>query len=177
MAGLGTIATVLSVAGGVANAVGTIVAGRAQMQAGRDAQAAANFEAQQLDMQAKEERAAAQQQALQLQRQKKLALSQLQARSAASGFSASDQTVQKLAGEIEGYGTLQQQLAMYGGESRARGIVGQADATRFEGAAKMRGARYAAAGTIIGGISSMADRFSSIADKYAPKTQGAYYYG
>lgn len=178
MAGLGTIATVLSIAGGVANAVGTVAAGRAQIQAGRDQQAVANFEADQLDMQAKEERAAAQQEALQLKRQKTLALSKLQARGAASGFTATDPSALHLAGEIEGYGTLQQQLAMYGGDSRARGLTASADARRFEGRAAARGGKLAAAGTIIGGISSMADRFSAIADKYAPKKSNvSYYYG
>lgn len=177
------IASVVGLVASGVSAIGTIAAGRqaarAQVEQGLNDQAALNFEADQLDVQAKEERASAQRDAMELARRKKLALSSLQSRAAGSGFSASDATALKLAGDIAKYGTLQEQTALYGGESRAAGLRGQAEGKRISGAAAARGGRLAARGTIIGSISTMADKFASMADRYAPKpSSGAsYYYG
>jgi hypothetical protein len=159
LAGLGSalsaISSIATVAGTLISAQGTIAAGKAQQQA-------ANYEAAQLDIKAKEEQAAAQREAEQLRRRKELALSSLQTRAAASGFSATDPTASRLAGEVAEYGTLQEQAAMYGGTSRRAGLEGQAAATRASGAAARQGASYRAAATIIGGISTLADRYNPV---------------
>ena len=131
MAALGTIALIAGLAGSAVSAVGTIASGQAaaeigQQQAlisrqqGEAAQKAANFEAAQLEIQGKEEKALAQREMLQLRRQKRLTLSQLQGRAAASGFSATDPTSLALADEIERYGTYQEQLALYGGTAKEK---------------------------------------------------------
>lgn len=165
MAALPLIATVASLAGTAVSAMGTIAAGKAKQQA-------AEYEAAQLDVKAKEERAASQRDMEELRRKKELTLSTLQANSAASGFSATDPTTLALADEISRYGTVQEQMAMYGGVSRSEGIEAQAAGRRMEGAAARKGAMYDAAGTILGGISKMGDKFSSP----GTKTSG-YRYG
>jgi hypothetical protein len=152
MAALPMIAAVASMVGAGVQAAGTIAAGKA-------AQQSANYEAQQLDLKAKEEQAAAQRDALELRHKKDLTLSDLQANSAASGFSATDPTALALADEITKYGTVQEQMAMYGGASRREGLEAQAAGRRMEGKAARQGAAYSAAGTILGGISSMADKY------------------
>jgi hypothetical protein len=155
MSGLETLALISMGVGGLGAAVqaqGTIAAGKA-------AQQSANYEAQQLDLKAKEEQAAAQRDALELRHKKDLTLSELQANSAASGFSATDPTALALADEITKYGTVQEQMAMYGGASRREGLEAQAAGRRMEGKAARQGAAYSAAGTILGGISSMADKY------------------
>src|SRR5690554_873728 len=171
MAALATIATIVSTA---ATAMGTIVAAQGARAQGKAAQAAAEFQAQQLDIKAKEEQAAAQREAQEARRRKELALSELQAKSAASGFSATDPTSLALADEIARYGTMQEQMAMYGGASRRAGLESQAFASRFEGRAARRAARYDAASTILGGVSSIANRFAGTARTPA---QANYRYG
>ena len=162
-------ATLTMIATGVsmaATAAGTIVGAAGARAQGKAAQAAAEFQAQQQEIRAKEEQAAAQREAQQLRRRKELALSELQARSAASGFSATDPTSLALADEIAKYGTMQEQMAMYGGTSRRAGLESQAFASRFEGRMARQAGRINAASTILGGV-------SSIADKFAPKTTPA----
>lgn len=162
------ISTVATIAGTVISYAGTIAAGKAQQQA-------ANYEAQQLDIKAKEEQAAAQREAEQFRRRKELALSSLQTRAAASGFTTTDPTALNLAEETEKYGTVQEQLAMYGGTSRRAGLEGQAAAARMSGQAAMQGARYKALGTVISGIGSLADRYAP--RQSDPAAPGNLYYG
>ena len=166
MAALPMIATIASIAGTAVSAMGTIAAGKQQ-------QAAANYEAQQLAMKGKEEQAAGQQEAEQYRRQKNLALSSLTNRAAASGFSATDPTALTIGDEISKYGTLQEQMAAYGGRSRRAGYDASAAVARMEGKAARKGSYYSAAATILGGA-------STLADKYAPKAktaQSGYRYG
>lgn len=151
MAGLAAIA---SLAGTVVSAVGTIAAGKAEARA-------AEYEAAQLDIKAKEERAAAQREAFEKQRETDLVLSRHQAQTAASGLGTTDPTVLDQTGEIAEYGTYEQQLAQYGGDSRAAGAESQAYATRMSGKAQQQGATYSAIGTLIGAAPTMFDRFAS----------------
>ena len=151
MAALATIATI---AGSFVSAAGTIAAGKAEQQA-------ANYEAQQLEIRAKEEQAQAQQEARQYREQKERAQSSLRARAAASGFSATDPTALALNDELERYGTLQEQMAQYGGKSRRVGTEAQATGARLTGRAKAIGAKYSAVGTILGGIGGGLSRYNS----------------
>ena len=144
---MAAISAVLGVVGSLVSAAGTMAAGRAQEQA-------AEYEAKQLEIKGKEERAAAQREGQEYQRKTDLALSTLQARGATSGFSATDPTSLAIADEITKYGTYQQQMAQYGGESRQVGLEAQAETRRLEGRAARKGASYAALGTIIGGAGS-----------------------
>jgi hypothetical protein len=149
MAGLAAVA---SLVGTAVSAIGTIAAGKAQ-------QNAANYEAAQMEVKAKEERASAQRDAMDMARKRRLALSNLQARAAGSGLGAADPTVLDLTGEVAQYGTYQEQLAMYGGESRSEELKASAAGRRAAGAAAMQNAYFGAADTILGGVSSMFNRY------------------
>ncbi|MCK9549141.1 hypothetical protein [Aquamicrobium sp.] len=171
MAELATIAMIVSTA---ATAAGTIVGAQGALAQGKAAQAAAEYKAEQLDIRAKEEQAAAQRDAQELRRRKDLALSELQAKSAASGFSATDPTSLALADEIARYGTMQEQMAMYGGASRRKGLESEAFASRFEGRMARQASKYDAASTILGGVSTIAGRFAPAPGMPA---QSSYRYG
>jgi len=148
-----TAMLVATVAGSAVTAAGTIAGGDAAEQS-------AKYEAAQLDIKAKEDQAQAQQDAKQLREQKERAQSALTARSAASGFSATDPTSLALLDELERYGTLQEQLAQYGGKSRRAGTEAQATGVRMTGKAQKRGSRYSAAGTILSGIGSGLSKYN-----------------
>lgn len=152
MASLATIASVAGLAGSVVSAIGTIAAGQAQKRA-------ANFEAQQLEIRGKEERAAAQREAFQTAREKGLIQSRQQALAASSGAGALDPTILDLASDVEGEGTYRELLAQYGGEERAKGARAQAAGARMSGRAAATGSMFDAAGTILGGFSTFYDRF------------------
>lgn len=181
---------VLAAAGTAVSAAGTIASGQAAdrmgqaqqhaMQVeGQNARTAAEYEAKQLDIHGKEEFATGQREAQQLGRQKRLALSSLQAKGAASGFSATDPSNLAIADEIEKYGSVQEGMALYGGSARERDTAAAASSRRFSGqsaydAAYASGALareqgrdrkhasyWSAAGTILGGASTMASRFGT----------------
>lgn len=175
MAALGGAAGVASAVSTAAGLVGTFMQARGTLAAGKARQQALEYEAQQQELKAKEEQAAAQREAQQYERKKKLALSELQAKSAASGFTATDPTALALADEIARYGTYQEQLAQYGGKSRRAGLEAQAQGSRLTGKAARQGASYSAAGTILGGISSMAGKYAKRSTPAAGG--GSYRYG
>lgn len=137
--------TAITAIGSGIRAVGTLAAGAAE-------QRAANYEAAQLDVRAEEERAAGQREAGELRRERDAVLGRQTAYNAASGFSASDETSQRLAGEVAQQGTYRALMAKYGGEERARGAKAQAAGARMSGRAAMTGALFGAAGTVVSGI-------------------------
>jgi hypothetical protein len=157
------------VASTLATVAGTAISTMGTLASGKSAQQAANYEAAQLDLKGKEEMAQGQQEAEQYRRKKQLALSTLTNRAAASGFSATDPTSLNLSEDIAEYGELQEGMARYGGASRRAGLEAQAEGRRFEGQAAKQGSYYKAGATILGGI-------SSIADKYAPRRASAGHY-
>lgn len=176
MAALPMVAMVATAAAGAVSAVGSIAAGNAQaaMAASRAAfeKQAADVEARRLDIRANDEMALAQRDMLQLNRQKNMALSSLQARAASSGFTATDPTTLAIADEIQRYGTLQEQMALFGGTVRADDMRFGADAKRYSGAAGVslasqygdavrQNAAFTAAGTILGTMSSLAGRYGT----------------
>lgn len=166
--------TALTVAGGALSAGGTLIGGAAAADAGASSQQASYFKAAQEDQAAQESRASSQRDSLEKGRQTQLALSTLQARSAAGGGSASDPGVLNLAGDISGRGEYQSLLDMYKGENRARGLEDQAigsrltgDAAKAEGEAKRSASYLSAAGTIIGSAGSAYRTYNKIPDRIA----------
>lgn len=180
------------IAGTAVSAIGSIASGNAaKRQADMEAQRiqaeayarrqALEFEAAQLDNQAKTEFALGQRDMLEKRRGKEMALSTLQARSAASGFSATDPTALALGDEISRYGTLQEQMSLFGGESQAEGLklsaagrrftgesgvqaaAATADAVRASGRSARTAGYFNAAGTVLGSIASygMAGKYGS----------------
>jgi hypothetical protein len=219
---IGTVASgIATIAGGAMQAQAIMEQGEAQHQAAvlqaesqtksaylqayaekeaADAQnKALRYQAEQLQIRAKEEEAASQWEAQQMRRERGLVQSALQARSAASGFTASDPTVLQIGSEIEKYGTLQEMMASFGGRSRRAGLEAEAIGRQAEGASILRGAefadaaaantakyapeiaRYAGAGakasaaaSILGGIAGGFSRFASIS---LPPSGSSYRYG
>jgi hypothetical protein len=155
MGGMAAVAALASAAGTVISAVGTIATGQAQKRA-------AELQARHLEINAKEERAAAQRQAMEYERQTRRALSRAQALAATSGFGATDTTVLDQSGEIARYGTLQKQMAQYGGDSRAAGLRAQAEAARASGQADLIGSYYRAGGTLLSGFSSLYGNYGDV---------------
>lgn len=164
--------TALTVAGGALSAGGTLIGGAAAADAGASAQSAQYFKAAQEDQAAQESRASSQRDSLETGRKTKLALSTLQARSAAGGGAADDPGVLNLAGDISGRGEYQSLLDMYKGENRARGLEDTAigsrltgDAAKAEGDAKQSASYLSAAGTIIGTAGSAYKTYNRIPDR------------
>lgn len=151
---LGAIAGVISAVAGVA---GTLVSMQGAQAAAQSQKQAKEFEAAQRQQQAQESRAAAQRQALEHVRQGNIAQSSLQARAAASGAGASDETVIGLGEDLGGRSEYQRLMDIYTGENRARGYQDMATAARMEGDAALTAGKYRATGTLLSGIGSFAD--------------------
>ena len=157
-----TIALALTAASAATTAVGTLMGGAAAADAGARAKSAYEYRAKQEEQAAQENRAVAQRTALEKRHQGELLGSTLQARAAASVGVADDPTVLGLAGNIAGRSEYDALFEMYRGENRARGLEDQAVASRMsgdaalaEGKAKQTASYFSAAGTVLGGASSM----------------------
>lgn len=141
------LAMVAMIAGSAMQAAGTLAAGNA-------AEAEGAFQAQQLDIKAKEEVAASQREAMQKRKETDLVLSRQQALAASSGLGALDPTILDLAGDVAEEGAYHESLIRYGGQERAAGLKLQGQAARFSGKNAQRGSRWAAAGTLASGVGS-----------------------
>jgi len=164
---------ILPFVSGAATIAGGMIQAQGQKQVAASQKANLDYQAAQLEAQGKEEQAAAQHEVFQKRREKDLALSALQARGAASGFETTDPTGLQIGEDIAKYGTLQEMMAAYGGKSRRLGLEAEAIGRRAEGAAAVQGAKSAAMGTILGGVTS---GFSRFAEYQAPAKTTSYRY-
>jgi len=155
-----SFATIAPIISGVGTIAGGLMQAKGQRQAAASQKANLDYQAAQLEAQGKEEQAAAQHEVFQKRREKELTLSALQARGAASGFETTDPTGLQIGEDIAKYGTLQEMMAAYGGASRRAGLNAEAIGRRAEGAAAVQGAKSAAMGTILGGLTSGFSRFA-----------------
>ena len=169
-----SLSTIMPIVSGVGTIAGGVMQAQGQRQAAASQKAAMDYQAKQLEMQGKEEQAAAQHEMFEKRREKELALSALQARGAASGFETTDPTGLQIGEDIAKYGTLQEMMAAYGGRSRRAGLNAEAVGRRAEGAAAVQGAKSAAMGTILGGLTS---GFSRFAEYKPPSAATSYRYG
>lgn len=160
-------AAIAGVIGTIVSAGGTIAAGAAQKQS-------ADFQAEQLEQQGMEERAASQRDAQKVRRERDFLLSRSQAVASSSGLGALDETVTDLSGDIVQDAAVSEGMVRYGGEERAKGRRAQAAASRLEGKAAQTGSYFSAAGTILGGVGSFA---KSNGLKQQTKTTATYRYG
>lgn len=164
MAALAVVATVasaaLSIAGGIAQY-------NASMAAADGAQKAAEYKAKQLEQQSNEARAAAQRQSEDERHKLDIAQSSLQAKAAASGAGATDDTVIKLDEDMTEKGNYNALGEMYNGENRARGIQMQADGSRFDGQLQKQAYESKATASLISGFG---DAFGSFAKSSPFKT-------
>lgn len=147
MAGLETLAAIGSVVGTGISAIG-------QIQAGRQQEAAAEFQAKQMDQQAKDKMAVATRDAEQEAKKKDALLSRQTAVAASSGAGVQNQSVLQLLEDTEAQGAYNVASTIYGGQQEAAGLRNQAAATRAEGKAAKTGAYLGAAGTLASGFGS-----------------------
>jgi hypothetical protein len=150
MSGFELIGAALSGLGTVAGVAGTLAAGKAEEQS-------AEFEAQQMQVKAAEETAAAQRDAQQKRREGALVQSRQQALAAASGAGAGFDapTIVKMMMDTAGEAEYNAQTAMYGGTSRATGLMDAARARRASGRASYLGSQLGAFGQAAGGFGSI----------------------
>lgn len=167
-AGATLVANPFSAISAATGLAGAGVSAAGQMAAGQAAERNAAFQAKQIELKAKEERAAAFQDAEEYKRRRDLAQSRLRAVAASSGFMADDPSTLGLAEDIEARGTLQALTAMYGGTSRAEGLRLEAAGRRAAGSAAKTGSYYGAAGTILGGIGDSMLRYSKLKGPSSP---------
>lgn len=140
---------------GILQAGGTILGTFGAIQQGNAANAAAQYNAQQLEARGKAENAAAQREAEEQNRQKELMLSRARLVGAASG---GGQDI-ALMGAIEEDGTMKSLNALWEGEEAEKGRKSQAAAERFDGAqAKKAG--------MLKGLSILGEGTASIYEKY-----------
>lgn len=143
-----------SVAGGFSEAQNIRAEGDAQS-------AALEFEAEQLDRRGKEEFAAGQQQAQEARLKKRLALSQLQTRAAASGFSATEGDVLDIATDIDERGTFQADLFEFGGALQRENLDNNAAARRASASNVRAGAKMRANSAELSGLTGGFQRFAA----------------
>lgn len=128
------------------SAAGSIVGG---VSANNQAQAqAANAE-----MQAQEQKAIAQREAVRKGKEARLIQSRQRAVAASSGGGAKDPTIMDLMGDVESEASYQKQAALYEGETRARGLEAEASLARSRGRQSMFSGFIGAGSSILSGYS------------------------
>jgi hypothetical protein len=139
----------LELIGALVGAVGTIAGGVAEKRN-------ADFEAQQMEMKAKEETAAAQRDAESKRREGVLINSRAQALAAASGAGAGDDapTIVKLMSQTSSEADYNARSSLYGGYSRSAGLNDSAKGRRASGKASLLG-------SVFGGLGQAAGAFGT----------------
>lgn len=135
-------------------AIGALVSGIGTIASGVAANNNAQFEAQQMEMRAKEETAAAQREAQDKRREASLINSRAQAIAAASGAGAGTDapTIVRIMSDTAGRGEYNAQSALYGGYSRAAGLRDSAKGRRAEGKASLLGSVFGGFGSALKGF-------------------------
>lgn len=149
-----------------------------QVKAGLDQSAyqaaVARYEAQQLADKAGQEAAAGEQQAIQRQRQADYVSSRGRAVAAASGGGATDPTVLDIDTQLAEQGKYNALTSLYEGMSGARTANQQATIDLFRASGVERAAPLAAAGTVLAGLGSFADRRTRLKLLASSPTAAAY---
>jgi hypothetical protein len=136
---------IFSLLGTGLSVIGSIQQGKAQ-------QAALEFEAKQHEAKAKEERAAGQREMLEKRTETERLMSRQTALAAASGAGVETPTVLDIYEETASRGRYLENVAQYGGESRARGELDQAAAARAKGKAAAQGGILSGLATGLSGL-------------------------
>lgn len=151
----GLAATGAATAGGLASLVpsastlallGTGLGAAGTVYGGIQARAGAEAEGRQLKAKGDEEKAIGQRKAMQAQREKQLALSRINAVSAASGGGAGDDSITALMEGVQQQGDYNSMLELYQGNSGRNKAYASAAARRAEGRSALTGSILGAAG-------------------------------
>lgn len=137
----------LMLGGTALSAIGTMQQGKAQKRM-------AEFEAKQMEANAKKVEAAGAQDAIEKRRQTELMLSRAQAAAGATGFSAVSPDVLSILGGISQEGDRAFQTELFNSRDQANQMRAQAGATRYSGAIAKKASTVSALAT---GISGAAD--------------------
>lgn len=159
----------LTAASMAATAIGTGVSAAGTIAGGNAAKSAADFKAQQFQMQGQTATAEGQRSMLEEQRKTGLLQSTLQARAAGSGAGATDPTVLALGSQIAGRGEYGALTDLFQGQNRAAGLTDEANAAIATGKAQQIGSDYSAVGTVASGAGSM---FRTYGNRNNPYFQG-----
>lgn len=129
-----------------------------QQQAAKAEQAGLDYQAKQMEVKAGQDRATAQRQGMEEQRQARLANSRVQA---LAGGGGADESVMNLTANIAGEGEYNALTSLYEGEQSALGREMQGAGLRMEGKAKRRAANWKSASTVMSTASSMFGSYGS----------------
>ena len=158
----GGLASTLSSAASVAGLAGTGLSAVGQLS---NAAATASQEkeaAAEEGNQANQAAAAAERTEITRDRQTQLVLSRTQAEAASSGGGATDPTVLSLEGTTEQQGDYNALSSLYQGQAASRADQLQQQIDLFKAAQTETAAPIAAAGTVLSGVSSFANRFATL---------------
>lgn len=144
-----------------ASAGGTALSAMGAKQSGDAAQQEADFEAKQLNQNADEKQAAAEQQGEQQNKATAYAMSNAQAAAAAGGGSATDPTVTNIMQTIAGQGRYRALTDMYNGNAAAQADRTAAAAKQYGGALASQAGDTKMFSTILGGASSLYDKYGN----------------
>jgi hypothetical protein len=185
---LSATAMALGAAGAATSAAGTLsgaAAGAGALRAqGPATMLAAVYKSQEDKYAADTALASSQRQAIDAGQQKDLVLSKIQAGAAATGGDTADDTVVNLAGQTEAKGEYQQLMDLFNGTSKFNALNDQANndlvrgenqvnADNYRADTMQRQAGLSAAGTIMGGMSSMASKYIDL-HKDSGSLKGSY---
>lgn len=148
---------------------GSIIQGIGMISQGNAARASANARAAQMEQQAGQQRATGQRAAIEERRRGDIALSRMQALSAASGGGAFDKSIESLTGGLARQTEYNALTRLFESEDSAIGMEYGAQVERAEGKAKRRAGLIGGLGTIATGVAKgagMAGGFDSMYSKY-----------
>lgn len=161
---LGAATAGMSIIGAAGQSAAQRQAGEVAYQNALSRQQMANLQAQQLQVNAGQEQAAGQRQAMEAKRKGSLLASRMRAVMGASGAGMDD----NLIASLEGQGDYASDTALYNANEKARGLNNQAALTRWSGDAALAGgendraaADSAATSTLVGGIGRAGLSFAS----------------
>ena len=158
--------TMMLVGSTVLSAAGNLQEGWAADANAKAQQQSLEYEAKQSEVQAGQERAAAQRRAMEERRQATLASSRARALAAAGGGATIDPSVVNLMGDLAAEGEYNAGVAMYEGEEEARNLETSASLRRYEGTmARSAGKQAKRAGYIKAGTTVLKGG-KSIYDSY-----------
>ena len=151
-----------------ATAASTVMSSVSQVRAAQHAEKIGEYNAAIMDKAAGQQEAASQVKAREALRQARLRKSRVLALAAASGGGAVDVDVMNAIAGFEEEGNLEARTILYEGHEGARGMRAKGGAIKYEGLAESAALKNKAAGTIMGGVSSLASKYG------AYTTQGKY---
>ena len=170
---MGFLAGLAPIIGGI----GTGVQILGTIQAGREADAKAQYEAKVQEQQADEATASSQRSAAEQHRQGQFLLSQQRAAIAGSGGSLADASVLDLMGDTAAEADLAARTEIYKGDQQSRGYNDAAKVSRISGRNARNASYISAAGSLFSGVSNMYSRFGQQARQTAPANSSNLIYG